>query len=73
MKKGDSRVKPLSGRQREIVSLIWKAYSNKKIAKALRISVKTVEAHRTRAMKKLGVANTVQLIRTGLKEKLIRL
>ena len=65
-------IKPLTPREREIVSLVWKAYSNQKIAKALGISVKTVEVHRANAMKKLGVKNTVQLIRAALKKKLIR-
>ena len=54
------------------MSLVWQAYSNQKIAQALGISVKTVEWHRGNAMKKLGVKNTVQLIRAALKEKLIR-
>ena len=55
-----------------MVSLIWQAYSNKKIAKVLGISVKTVEAHRANVMKKLGGKNTVQLIRAALRKKLIR-
>ena len=62
----------LSPREREIVSLIWEAYSTKKIATALRIGVKTVETHRANAMKKLGARNMVQLIRAAVKEKLIR-
>ena len=65
-------IKPLTPREREIVSLVWQAYSNKKIAKLLGIDVKTVEWHRANAMRKLGVKNTVQLIWAGLKEQLIR-
>lgn len=61
--RGGSRIRPLSPREREIVSLIWKAYSNDNMAKALGISIRTVETHRTNAMKKLGVKNRVQLIR----------
>ena len=50
-----------------MVLLVWKAYPNKKIAKALGISVKT-ETHRANAMKNLGATNMVQLIRAALKE-----
>ena len=54
------------------MSLVWQAASNKKIAKVIGISVKTVESHRANVMKKLGVKNTAQLIRSALKEQLIR-
>jgi DNA-binding CsgD family transcriptional regulator len=41
------------------------------VAKALGISVKTAENHRTRAMEKLGVHNTAELVRYAARKGLI--
>ena len=53
----------LSSREREIFDLIVRGYTNAAIAKQLFISVKTVETHRTRIMRKLDVHNVGELIR----------
>ena len=53
----------LSGREREIFDLVVKGYTNHRLATELFISVKTVETHRSRINKKLGVHSTAQLIR----------
>ncbi|TKB73455.1 MAG: response regulator transcription factor [Nitrospira sp.] len=60
------RSKGLTKRERQILQLIWSGLKNKEIGRRLKISVKTVEAHRANMMKKLDVSNTAQLLRTAL-------
>lgn len=56
----------LTARERQVADGIVDELSNKEIAVALDISVKTVEVHRSRVMKKMQVRNSAQLIRTVL-------
>ncbi len=53
----------LTAREREVVKLVVSGYSNKVIAHELRISQKTVEAHRAHAVKRLGLKTSAELIR----------
>ena len=48
----------LTPREREVVERVAAGAHNKDIARALKLSPRTVEAHRAQAMKKLGVATT---------------
>lgn len=61
---------PITPREREVLARIGAGQTNKTIAKALHLSVKTVEKHRSNLMKKLGLHNTaavtVYAIRQGL-------
>ena len=61
---------PITPREREVLALIGAGEPNKAIARALRLSVKTVEKHRSNLMRKLGLHNaaavTVYAIRQGL-------
>jgi len=66
-------VTQLSPREREVLQLISKGQTNSAIAEQLRVSVKTVERHRTNLMSKLCVHNLVELIRVAIKHGLIRL
>jgi len=59
----DGLMGQLSAREREIFDLIVAGYRNQKIATELFISVKTVETHRARINRKLGVHSSVELIR----------
>lgn len=52
---------PLSTREREIATLVRDGLSNKEIAQALTMSVRTVEGHIYRACGKLGLANRAAL------------
>jgi DNA-binding NarL/FixJ family response regulator len=61
---------PLSPREREVVRLVARSSSNKQIAHALGISIKTVETHRTAAMRKVGVASTAALVRYAVQNGL---
>jgi DNA-binding NarL/FixJ family response regulator len=66
-----SRITNLSSRELEILKHIGQGESNKEMAHNLNISVKTVEAHRARLMKKLDVHSTIDLIRCAIQERLI--
>ena len=61
----------LSGREREVLHQIAEGLSAKEVAVALDISVKTVEAHRTSLMRKLGVRKATELVRYALRHGLI--
>ncbi|MGA8817327.1 MAG: response regulator [Xanthobacteraceae bacterium] len=53
----------LTPREREVLSQITAAASNKEAARNLGISPRTVEIHRSHIMQKLGAKNSVDLIR----------
>jgi len=61
----------LSAREREVLHLIADGLSAKEIAKELEISSKTVEAHRTSVMRKLGARKATELVRYALRHGLI--
>ncbi len=52
---------PLISREREIATLVRDGMSNKDIAAALTMSVRTVEGHIYRVCNKLGLANRTEL------------
>lgn len=56
----------LSQREQQIVSLIAAGLTSKEIGIRLSISVKTVETHRARIMRKLGVRKSADVIRYAL-------
>ena len=56
-----SRLESLSRREKDIVNLVSKGFTNKKIAGELSISVKTVENHKERIKNKLGIKNIREL------------
>lgn len=58
--------KPLTKREREVLSLISDGYSNKQGALHMNISPRTFESHRAEAMRKLGARNTADLVRKAL-------
>jgi DNA-binding NarL/FixJ family response regulator len=61
----------LSSREREVLQLIAEGLSAKEIAADLGISTKTVEAHRTSVMRKLGARKATELVRYALRHGLI--
>jgi DNA-binding NarL/FixJ family response regulator len=56
----------LSEREAEVLRLIAWGHSNKEIAARLDISVKTVEAHKANAMKRLGITSRIDIVRYAL-------
>jgi DNA-binding NarL/FixJ family response regulator len=61
----------LSKREIEILKLICKEYSNQEIAEKLFLSISTVETHRKNLIAKLGVNNTVGLVKFAIKNNLV--
>jgi DNA-binding NarL/FixJ family response regulator len=64
-------VAPLTPKEREVFKLLVGGADNRTIAGRLRISVKTVETHRARILKKLGVHNLAELIRFAARAGLL--
>jgi two-component system response regulator NreC len=56
----------LSERESEVLRLIASGYSNKEIAARLSLSVKTVEAHKANAMRKLGLNGRIDIVKYAL-------
>lgn len=67
------RPESLTSREQEILELIWAGFKNKEVGQRLKISVKTVEAHRANMMKKMRVSNTAQLLKTAITGGMIRI
>jgi len=61
----------LSDREKEVLALIAKGYSNREIAEQLIISVKTVETHRSNLMEKLQMKTRPELVNIALKKGLL--
>lgn len=61
----------LTPREREVMRLLVEGLSNKEVAGALEISVKTAEHHRGSLMRKLGLQNSVELVRYATRLGLI--
>lgn len=53
----------LSDRESAVLRLIAAGYSNKEIAAQLSLSVKTVEAHKANAMRKLGLRGRIDIVK----------
>jgi two-component system response regulator NreC len=56
----------VTDREIEVLRLIAWGYSNKEIAQQLDISVKTVEAHKTNTMRKLGMNSRIDIVRYAI-------
>jgi two-component system response regulator NreC len=56
----------LSQREAEVLRLIASGYSNKEIASRLSLSVKTVEAHKANAMRKLDLNGRIDIVKYAL-------
>lgn len=63
LQKDRNPLEKLTEREKEVVKLLIKGNSNKIIGHTLNISEKTVEVHRARAIKRLGVRTSAELIR----------
>ena len=61
-----SSVVELSDRESDVLRKIALGYSNKEIASQLNLSIKTVEAHKANAMKKMGMHSRIDIVRFAL-------
>ncbi len=63
--RGETRGQPTE-RENEVLRLIALGYSNKEIAASLGLSVKTVEAHKANAMRKLGISSRIDIVKYAI-------
>jgi DNA-binding NarL/FixJ family response regulator len=63
-------VKKLSQREKEVIQLICEQYSNKEIAAALGLSIRTIEDHREKIQKKIDARNSVGIVIYAIKHEL---
>lgn len=68
---GEARNQELTPREQEVVILVAEALNNREIAAKLELAEKTVENHRSNAMKKLGMRDRVELVRYAIRRGLI--
>lgn len=61
----------LSKREREIMGFVVREFSNQEIADQLSLSARTVENHKRNLFQKLGVRNSVGLVRFALEHHLL--
>jgi len=65
------RAKELSRREREVLLLLAQGNSNRQVADAIHVSVKTVETYRTRLGEKLGLKGRPELYRFAVESGLL--
>jgi PAS domain S-box-containing protein len=64
--RGQRNIKALSKRENDVVRLLRAGLPNKQIASCLGLSVRTVEAHRLRIMRKLGFRSLAELLQYAM-------
>lgn len=67
------RFEDLSEREKEVLRLLARGYTNQQIADALFLSVKTIETYRARLMEKLKLRTRAELVHFALKKGLLTL
>jgi DNA-binding NarL/FixJ family response regulator len=67
----DGVAEPLTSREREVLQLVAEGKKTREVARALGISVKTAESHRSRIMEKLDIHETASLVRYAIRRGLI--
>lgn len=61
----------LTPREHEVLKLVAEGNTNAQMAQQLGISIKTVERHRSRCMRKLGVSDLPSLIQEAVRQRLV--
>ena len=61
----------LTPREREVVKMLAEGNSVRQIAERLRLSIKTVEAHKFNLMRKLDIHNKAQLVTYAIQKKIV--
>jgi DNA-binding NarL/FixJ family response regulator len=67
----DSAADQVTGREREVLTRVALGESNKLIARALGVSVKTIEKHRANLMRKLTLHNTAAITRFAIRHGML--
>jgi two-component system, NarL family, response regulator NreC len=61
----------LTSRERDVVRLVGLGHTNREIADRLVLSVRTVESHRARILRRLGLKTRAELVRWALERGLL--
>lgn len=72
LQQGRAQADPLTDRERQVLQLVAEGNTMREVSVVLNVSVKTVESHRTRLMRKLDLHNTAGLVRYAIRSGLIR-
>ncbi len=67
---GSKSEKHLTAREREVVRLLADGKSNKEVADALGVSVRTAETHRASLLRKLGLTSLADLVRYAIRNNI---
>jgi two-component system, NarL family, response regulator NreC len=68
---GRARGTILTPREREVMKLLAEGNTARQIASQLKVSVKTVEAHKFNLMRKLDIHNKAQLVTAAIQKKIV--
>lgn len=68
-----SRSASLTPREKEVLKLLAEGFRVKEVAMNLKLSVKTIEAHKFNLMRKLDIHNKAQLVQYAFQKKIIPL
>jgi len=63
----------LTGRERQVLQMVAEGGSSRRIAEELHLSPKTVDAHRTRLMRKLNIHKAGELVKYALRRGIVQL
>ena len=63
----NAHLSELTPREREVLDLLTQGLQNKSIAQKLSVSPRTIEIHRARILKKLGVKSVADLVRMAMR------
>ena len=71
--KGEAPLESLTARHREVLQMIAEGKSTKAMAFVLKVSVKTIETHRSALMDRLGIHDLAGLVIYAVRHKLVSL
>ncbi len=63
----------LTTRERQVLQQIAEGKTNRQVAESLGVSVKTVDTHRTRLMRKLGIHDQTTLVKFAIRKGIVTL
>lgn len=72
-KEAESNLEQLTPREMEVLILLARGFTNREISERIFLSVKTVEAHRSKVYSKLNLKNRAELVEFALRHKLLEL
>lgn len=67
----ETPMEPLTPREIDVLRLLVQGYTNRQVAEALHLSVRTVESHRSNLTNKLGLRSRLELMRYAQEHGLI--